>query len=105
MQPLINEGAAREDIAASVFQAVVNQTIAGLACGQPIRGRVILLGGPLHFLPELRRAYVRALGDQVEAFISPDNGQLYVAIGRRSSPRVPRSPCRTWPRSWTAPTH
>ncbi len=81
VQPLINQGAAHEDIAASVFQAVATQTIAGLACGHPIRGRVILLGGPLHFLPELRQAYVRALGDQVEDFISPDNSQLYVAMG------------------------
>ena len=81
VQPLLNQGAAHEDIAASVFQAVATQTIAGLACGHPIRGQVILLGGPLHFLPELRQAYVRALGDQVQEFISPENSQLYVAIG------------------------
>ncbi len=81
VQPLLNQGAAHEDIAASVFQAVATQTIAGLACGHPIRGRVIFLGGPLHFLPELRAAYVRALGEQVEEFISPNNGQLYVAMG------------------------
>ncbi len=81
VQPLLNQGAAHEDIAASVFQAVATQTIAGLACGHPIRGRVIFLGGPLHFLPELRAAYVRALGEQVEEFISPSNGQLYVAMG------------------------
>ena len=61
IQPLINEGAAREDLAASIFQAVVNQTISGLACGKPIRGKVAFLGGPLHFLPELRNAFIRTL--------------------------------------------
>ncbi|MDR0959825.1 MAG: acyl-CoA dehydratase activase-related protein, partial [Propionibacteriaceae bacterium] len=79
IQPLLNQGAAHEDIAASVFQAVATQTIAGLACGHPIRGKVIFLGGPLHFLPELRAAYARTL-DGCE-FITPDNGQLYVAMG------------------------
>ena len=54
IQPLINEGATKEDLAASIFQAVVNQTISGLACGKPIRGTVAFLGGPLHFLPELK---------------------------------------------------
>ena len=54
IQPLINEGATKEDLSASIFQAVVNQTISGLACGKPIRGNVAFLGGPLHFLPELR---------------------------------------------------
>ena len=56
IQPLINEGAAREDLAASIFQAVCNQTISGLAQGKPIRGHVAFLGGPLHFMPELRTA-------------------------------------------------
>ena len=54
IQPLINEGATKEDLSASIFQAVVNQTISGLACGKPIRGHVAFLGGPLHFLSELR---------------------------------------------------
>jgi activator of 2-hydroxyglutaryl-CoA dehydratase len=63
VQPLLNQGAAHSDIAASVFQAVATQTVAGLACGHPIRGKVIFLGGPLHFLPELRAAFVRALGE------------------------------------------
>ena len=57
VQPLINEGAPKEDIAASIFQAVVNQTIAGLACGKPIRGNIAFLGGPLFFLPQLRRQH------------------------------------------------
>ena len=59
IQPLINEGATKEDLAASIFQAVVNQTISGLACGKPIRGTVAFLGGPLHFLPELKNAFIR----------------------------------------------
>ena len=81
VQPLLNQGAAHSDIAASVFQAVATQTVAGLACGHPIRGKVILLGGPLHFLPELRAAFARALGDNVDGFVTPGNGQLYVALG------------------------
>ncbi|HBX82163.1 MAG TPA: 2-hydroxyglutaryl-CoA dehydratase, partial [Propionibacteriaceae bacterium] len=72
---------AHTDLAASVFQAVATQTIAGLACGHPIRGNLIFLGGPLHFLPELRRAYERALAHQVDTFATPANAQLYVAIG------------------------
>ena len=81
LQPLINEGVAKEDLAASVLQSVVNQTIAGLACGRPIRGNVIFLGGPLHFLPELRLAYERALKQSVDQFTTPETAQLYVAIG------------------------
>jgi len=60
---------------------VATQTIAGLACGRPIRGTLVFLGGPLHFLPELRRAYERALAGQVESFTTPENAQLYVAMG------------------------
>jgi predicted CoA-substrate-specific enzyme activase len=81
LQPLINEGASREDLAASVLQSVVNQTIAGLACGRPIRGQVVFLGGPLHFLPELRKAYERALHTEVRQFTVPEQAQLYVALG------------------------
>ncbi len=81
VQPLLNQGAAHSDIAASVFQAVATQTIAGLACGHPIRGTVVFLGGPLHFLPQLRAAYVRALEHQVGAFVTPPDAQLYVAMG------------------------
>ncbi|AWE42061.1 acyl-CoA dehydratase activase-related protein [Actinobaculum sp. 313] len=80
VQPLINQGAAHEDLAASIFQAVATQTVAGLACGRPIRGNVMFLGGPLHFLPELRNAYDRIL-DKVDTYITPDNAQLYVALG------------------------
>lgn len=81
VQPLLNQGASHPDIAASVFQAVATQTIAGLACGRPIRGNVVLLGGPLHFLPQLRKAYERVLADQVNSFTTPKSAQLYVAIG------------------------
>ena len=81
LQPLLNQGAAHTDLAASVFAAVATQTIAGLACGHPIRGNVVFLGGPLHFLPQLRKAYERALAAQVESFTTPENAHLYVAIG------------------------
>lgn len=81
IQPLINEGAAREDIAASIFQAVVSQTISGLACGKPIRGNVAFLGGPLHFLPELRRRFIETLHLKPEQTIVPENAQLFVALG------------------------
>lgn len=81
IQPLINEGAAREDIAASIFQAVVSQTISGLACGKPIRGNVAFLGGPLHFLPELRKRFIETLKLSPEQSIIPENAQLFVAMG------------------------
>ena len=81
IQPLINEGASRADLAASIFQAVVNQTISGLACGKPIRGRVAFLGGPLHFLPELKRAFVRTLRLTPETAIDPPNSHLFAAMG------------------------
>ena len=81
IQPLINDGASREDLAASIFQAVVNQTISGLACGKPIRGHVAFLGGPLHFLSELKAAFVRTLNLDEEHTIAPDNSHLFAAIG------------------------
>ncbi|MBP3874063.1 MAG: 2-hydroxyacyl-CoA dehydratase [Lachnospiraceae bacterium] len=81
IQPLINEGATKEDLAASIFQAVVNQTISGLACGRPIRGHVAFLGGPLHFLSELRYAFIRTLNLDDEHAIIPDNSHLFAAIG------------------------
>ena len=80
IQPLINQGAAHEDLAASIFNAVATQTIAGLACGRPIRGTVMFLGGPLHFLPALREAY-KALLPKADSFVTPEDAQLYVAIG------------------------
>lgn len=81
IQPLLNQGAPKEDIAASVFQAVVNQTISGLACGKPIRGKVAFLGGPLYFLSELRQRFIETLNLSKKEIIFPDNSQLFVAIG------------------------
>ena len=81
IQPLINEGATKEDLSASIFQAVVNQTISGLACGKPIRGHVAFLGGPLHFLSELRHAFIRTLKLDDEHIIAPVHSHLFAAIG------------------------
>ncbi len=81
VQPLINEGAAREDIAASIFQSVVTQTISGLACGRPIRGHVAFLGGPLYYLSELRQRFIETLKLPLEQVIFPDNSHFFVAIG------------------------
>ncbi|MCI8659650.1 MAG: 2-hydroxyacyl-CoA dehydratase [Lachnospiraceae bacterium] len=85
IQPLINEGATREDLAASIFQAVVNQTISGLACGKPIRGTVAFLGGPLHFLSELRRAFIRTLNLDREHIVAPEHSHLFAAAGAAMS--------------------
>ena len=81
IQPLLNEGAAKEDIAASIFQAVVNQTISGLACGRPIRGNVAFLGGPLNYLSELRNRFIQTLNLKDNEIIIPDEAHLLVAKG------------------------
>lgn len=81
IQPLINEGAEKADIAASIFQAVVNQTISGLACGRPIRGNIAFLGGPLYFLSELRERFVKTLKLTKEQIIFPPKSNLFVALG------------------------
>lgn len=81
VQPLLNEGAAKEDIAASILQSVVTQTICGLAHGRSIKGNVVFLGGPLHFLPQLRRQFEQTLSEEGTNFIHPENAQLFVAIG------------------------
>ncbi|MDR0415998.1 MAG: activase, partial [Propionibacteriaceae bacterium] len=81
LQPLINDGARHEDLAASIFQAVATQSISGLAQGRPIRGRVVFLGGPLFFLPQLRAAFERALAGQATGYVCPDRAQLFVALG------------------------
>ena len=81
IQPLINEGATKEDLAASIFQAVVNQTISGLACGKPIRGYVTFLGGPLHFASELKTAFIRTLKLDDEHAIEPEHSHLFAAMG------------------------
>ena len=81
IQPLLNEGAAKEDIAASIFQAVVNQTISGLACGRPIRGKVAFLGGPLNYLSELRNRFIDTLHLEGDSIIIPEEAHLLVAKG------------------------
>ena len=81
IQPLINEGATKENLAASIFQAVVNQTISGLACGKPIKGYVAFLGGPLHFMPELKNAFIRTLNLDEEHIIDPPYSHLFAAKG------------------------
>lgn len=81
VQPLINEGAEKSDIAASIFQAVVNQTISGLACGRPIRGTVAFLGGPLNYLPELRKRFIETLNLKPEEIVVPEEAHLLVAKG------------------------
>ena len=81
IQPLLNEGAKKEDIAASIFQAVVNQTISGLACGRPIRGKVSFLGGPLSYLSELRKRFIETLNLKDDEIIVPAEAHLLVAKG------------------------
>ena len=81
VQPLINEGVAKEDISASIFQAVVNQTISVLACGRPITGKVAFLGGPLYFLTQLKERFIDTLNLEENDIIVPDNPQLFVALG------------------------
>ena len=81
IQPLLNEGAAKEDIAVSILQAVVNQTISGLACGRPIRGKVAFLGGPFSYIPELITRFVETLGLKDDEIIVPENAHILVATG------------------------
>ncbi|MDR0564134.1 MAG: 2-hydroxyacyl-CoA dehydratase [Azoarcus sp.] len=81
IQPLLNEGVAREDIARSVFQAVVHQTITGLACGRKIRGNIAFLGGPLNFLPELKNRFIETLAVPPENRVQIDDSEMFVAIG------------------------
>lgn len=81
IQPLLNEGARKEDIAASIFQAVVNQTISGLACGRKIKGKVVFLGGPLSFLPELRNRFIETLNLSRDDIYVPESAELYMALG------------------------
>ena len=81
IQPLINEGATKENLSVSIFQAVVNQTISGLACGKPIRGHVAFLGGPLHFLDQLKECFIRTLKLDDEHIIAPPHSHLFAAVG------------------------
>ena len=93
IQPLSNEGATKPNLAASIFQAVVNQTISGLACGKPIKGNVAFLGGPLHFLPELKNAFIRTLNLTGDAIIDPGHSHLFAATGAalNSKPEISRT--------------
>ncbi len=81
IQPLMNEGVKKEDIALSIMQAVVNQTISGLACGKPIKGNVIFLGGPLNYLSALRDRFIDTLGLKKEEIIIPEDARLFVCMG------------------------
>ncbi|MDY6066035.1 MAG: acyl-CoA dehydratase activase-related protein [Finegoldia sp.] len=81
IQALMNQGASSEDIAVSVFQSVVNQTISNLACGRPIKGKVTFLGGPLHFMSSLRQRFIETLGEEENSFYTPEDAELYVAKG------------------------
>lgn len=81
IQPLINEGASLEDLSASIFQAVVNQTISGLACGRTIKGNVAFLGGPLSFMSELRKRFIDTLSLTDDQVICPSDSEYFVAIG------------------------
>jgi len=81
IQPLLNEGAKKEDVALSIMQAVVNQTISGLACGKPIKGNVIFLGGPLNYLTELKKRFISTLNLKDNEVITPDDARLFVCIG------------------------
>lgn len=81
IQPLLNEGAKKEDVALSIMQAVVNQTISGLACGKPIKGNVIFLGGPLNYLSTLKDRFIKTLNLKEEEVITPEDARLFVCIG------------------------
>ncbi len=81
IQPLINEGAAKPDLAVSIFQAVVNQIISGLACGKPIKGNVAFLGGPLYFLSELKNRFIDVLNLKPENVVETENSHLFAAMG------------------------
>ncbi|MCI5839208.1 MAG: acyl-CoA dehydratase activase-related protein [Peptoniphilaceae bacterium] len=81
IQALMNQGVSKEDIAISVFQSVVNQTISNLACGRAIRGKIVFLGGPLHFLTSLRDRFIETLSQEGNTFETPVDGEIYVAKG------------------------
>jgi len=91
IQPLLNDGAKKEDIALSIMQAVVNQTISGLACGKPIKGNVIFLGGPLNYLSELRNRFIKTLNLKENEIIIPEDAQLFVAMGACLSEETKRT--------------
>ena len=81
IQPILNQGGRKEDVAASIFQAVVDQTIAGLTQGRELKGKIVFLGGPLHFLQGLRERFVATLELDEEHAIFPEDGDCFAAIG------------------------
>ncbi|MBO5045468.1 MAG: 2-hydroxyacyl-CoA dehydratase [Clostridia bacterium] len=85
IQPLLNQGAKKEDIAASIFRAVVDQTVSGLAQGRKIKGKVLFLGGPLYFLKALRKAFCDTLGLDAEHAVFPENAPCFMSIGAAMS--------------------
>ncbi len=95
IQPLLNQGAAREDVAASIFRAVVDQTVAGLAQGREIKGNVLFLGGPLSFQKGLRKAFVDTLGLTGEQAIFPEQAPVFVALGSALYARESRLTAQT----------
>ncbi len=104
--PLLNEGCAREDIAASIFQAVVEQAVSGLACGRAITGKVAFLGGPLAFLSSLRQRFVETLGLSEENAIFPPYAEYFVAMGTAmysvSQQELPGNEQQVGEHVWTA---
>ena len=81
IQPILNQGGRKEDVAASIFQAVVDQTVAGLTQGRELKGKIVFLGGPLHFLMGLRQRFVETLALDSEHAIFPEDGDCFAAMG------------------------
>ena len=81
IQPILNQGGRKEDVAASIFQAVVDQTVAGLTQGRELKGKIVFLGGPLHFLMGLRRRFVETLKLDGEHAVFPEDGDCFAAMG------------------------
>ena len=81
IQPILNQGGRKEDVAASIFQAVVNQTVGGLTQGRELKGKIVFLGGPLHFLMGLRQRFVETLKLDGEHAVFPEDGDCFAAIG------------------------
>ena len=81
IQPILNQGGRKEDVAASIFQAVVDQTVAGLTQGRELKGKIVFLGGPLHFIQGLRQRFVETLHLDAEHAIFPEDGDCFAGIG------------------------
>ena len=81
IQPILNQGGRKEDVAASIFQAVVDQTVAGLTQGRELKGKIVFLGGPLHFLMGLRQRFVETLKLDGEHAVFPEDGDCFAAMG------------------------